>query len=133
MVWLCFAIMPSATKLTILGSSILFFQVLSAIAFGNMFVINRRDTAQNQWDAFTIPSSLCNQRSTTSGLCRLYQADSQLDRRCSCKCSLENSTFIFYQNKWRCLSDSEVKQFQGKPGDGKIEFMIILNFVFFLV
>ncbi|XP_067050929.1 uncharacterized protein [Acropora muricata] len=104
--------MPNATKLTILGSTVLFCQVLSAFAFGNMFAITRWDAAQNQWDTFTLPSSLCNQTSRTSEICRSYQADSQLDRSCSCQCSLENSTFAFHQNKWRCLSDSEVRQFQ---------------------
>lgn len=117
--WLAlFAMVPNATKLTILGSTVLFCQVLSAFAFGNMFAINRRDATPNQWDTFTLPSSLCNQTSRTSGLCRSYQADSQVDQRCSCQCSRENSTFVFYKNKWRCLSDSEVRQFQGKPGDG---------------
>lgn len=122
---------PNATKLTILGSTVLFCQVLSALAFRNMFAIDRWDTAQNQWDTFTLPSSLCNQTSTTSGLCRSYQANSQLDQRCSCQCNLENSTFVFYQNKWRCLSDSEVRQFQGKPGDGENESMILLTIFFF--
>ena len=123
---------PNATKLTILGSTVLFCQFLSAFAFGNMFAITRWDAAQNQWDTFTLPSSLCNQTSrTTSGLCRSYQADSQLDQRCSCQCSLENSTFVFYQNKWRCRSDSEVRQFQGKAGDGENKSLLLLNIFFF--
>ena len=111
--------LSNEAKSTIAASSILVFQVFIGLAIGNVFLINRyRPPGKLQYwhsrDSFKIPSSICNHTSAGSE-CQPFNADiNSNDQSCSCLCPYVRASFVFYEDEWRCLKNSKVRELQGK-------------------
>lgn len=72
---------------------------------------------KNGVDSFHIPQSVCHRENSTYGnYCNMSCTIGETGNHGSylCSCSRESSTVAYFENKWSCMKNEEVRELLGK-------------------